>query len=233
MRLKWVVMVAVALGAFFTGGWLLRRGMTTMAGAAGPAGTPVPAMAPTRLFSAVVATVRGSAVDSMDESTIYRLATAGVLGELQDPYATLVSAADTTTADRIGAVPVQGVYLDRVEDFVEVVAIVPGSPGASAGIRPGDAVLRVGRLGIGDRGARKVGDHRDARRTPADRPKEAAPFLQNGIEHRRMRRDPDPNPAAVDVAPLQLKLELLERFIWARHDAKLRCVLGGDREPWV
>ena len=144
MRVKSVVMAAVAIGAFFAGGWLLRRGMTTMAGDATTRGAP-PAVGPTRLFTAVLEAVRSNAVDSMDESTIYRLATSGVLGELQDPYATIVSAADTTL-DRIGAAPVQGVYLDRVEDFVEVVALVPGSPGAAAGIRPGDAVLRVERM---------------------------------------------------------------------------------------
>lgn len=149
MRLKWVLMTVVAIGAFLAGGWLLRRGMTSMAGAGGAApSAPVSAVPPTRLFSAVLETVRGYAVDSLDESAIYRLATSGVLDELQDPYAALVSAADTTEPDRIGAAPVQGIYLDRVEDFVEVVAVVPGSPAALAGVRPGDAILRVDRVTI-------------------------------------------------------------------------------------
>ena len=213
MRLKWVVMVAAALGAFFTGGWLLRRGMTTMAGAAGPAGTPVPAMAPTRLFSAVVATVRGSAVDSMDESTIYRLATAGVLAELQDPYATLVSAADTTTADRIGAVPVQGVYLDRVEDFVEVVAIVPGSPGASAGIRSGDAVLRVGRVSIELQRAEAVaaligGDSGTSVRVRLGREGQTAPLWVT-IERGVVPKLPDVS-VVVDGAVAQVRLHRVD-----------------------
>ena len=147
MRLKWIWMTAVALGAFFAGGWLLRRGMATMTSQGGSApGPPVSAGSSDRLFSAVLETVRGHAVDSLDDATIYGLATSGVLGELQDPYAALVSAADTSGPDRIGAAPVQGLYLDRVDGFVEVVATVPGSPAAVAGIRPGDAVLRVDRV---------------------------------------------------------------------------------------
>lgn len=148
MRFKWVLMTAVAIGAFFAGGWFLRRGMSNMAGAGAPVSPSVSAGSPTRLFSAVLETVRGYAVDSLGESEAYQLATSGMLGELRDPYATLVSAADTSAPDRIGAAPVQGVYLDRVEDFVEVVAVIPGSPAAVAGIRPGDAVLRVGMVSI-------------------------------------------------------------------------------------
>ncbi len=144
MRIRWVLLTAVAIGAFLGGGWLLRRGLILMAPNGGAtSATSRPAGSPNRLFSAVLETVRSHAVDSLDDPSIYRLATTGLLGELRDPYATFVSAADTV-ADRIGATPVQGVYLDRVEDFIEVVGVVPGSPAAVAGIRPGDAVIRVG-----------------------------------------------------------------------------------------
>ena len=182
MRLKWVLMTAVAIGAFFAGGWLLRRGITTMAGAGAPgASTSVPVGSPTRLFSAVLETVRSNAVDSLGESEVYQLATSGVLGELRDPYATLVSAADTSAPDRIGAAPVQGVYLDRVEDYVEVVAIIPGSPAALAGLRPGDAVLRVGRVPIEHQGADLVaaligGDSGTSVRVRLGRERQGAPL---------------------------------------------------------
>ena len=156
MRLKWLGLFVVAVGTFFAGGWLLRRGLATMGSGGGAAETSAPSMSPTRLFSAVLQTVRGYAVDSLDESGVYRLAASGVLGELLDPYAALVSAADTTQLGRIGARPVQGVYLDRVEDFVEVVAVAPGSPAAVAGIRPGDAVVRVAETPVENRRPEEV-----------------------------------------------------------------------------
>lgn len=156
MRLKWVGLFVVAVGTFLAGGWLLRRGLATMGSGELAAGSSAPSMSPTRLFSAVLETVRGYAVDSLDESGVYRLATSGVLGELPDPYAALVSAADTAQSDRIGARPAQGVYLDRVEDFVEVVAVAPGSPAAAAGIRPGDAVVRVAETTVANRRPEEV-----------------------------------------------------------------------------
>lgn len=155
MRFKWIGLFVVAVGTF-AGGWLLRRGLATMGAGDGAASTSAPSMSPTKLFSAVLQTVRGYAVDSLDESGAYRLATSGVLGELLDPYAALVSAADTAQSDRIGARPAQGVYLDRVEDFVEVVAVAPGSPAAAAGIRPGDAVVRVGETTVENRRPEEV-----------------------------------------------------------------------------
>ncbi len=73
MRLKWVGLFVVAVGTFFAGGWLLRRGLATMGSGEAAAGSSAPSMSPTRLFSAVLETVRGYAVDSLDESGVYRL----------------------------------------------------------------------------------------------------------------------------------------------------------------
>lgn len=145
--LKWVLLLAVAAAAFLVGGWLLRRGVTVARGAA-PASAD--AAANNRLFSSVIQTVRTYAVDSLDEASIYRLATSGMLTELGDPYAGLVNDGDTTeTKSRIGPAPVQGAYLDWLDELIVVVAVVPGSPAAVAGLRSGDAVLRVDRTVIG------------------------------------------------------------------------------------
>lgn len=146
--LKWIMLLGVAAVAFLAGGWLLRRGVAVSRGASSAAAQGVAAN--NRLFSSVVQTVRTYAVDSLDESSIYRLATSGMLSELGDPYAGLVPDADTAAARaRVGPAPAQGVYLDHLDDFVVVVAVVPGSPAAQAGLRSGDAVLRVERTVIG------------------------------------------------------------------------------------
>lgn len=150
--LKWVGILAVAAAAFWAGGWLLRRGGSPAA----PSATASPA-AGNRLFNSVLQTVRSYAVDTLDESTIYRLATSGMLAELADPYAALVRDRDTAELrTHLGAAPKQGVYLDRVDDIIAVVSVIPGSPGAAAGIRAGDAVLRVDRLVVGTQGPEEV-----------------------------------------------------------------------------
>lgn len=163
-RWKMAVAVLVAIGAFFAGGWLLRKGMTS-APPADSAAVPVPGG--TRLFNAVLQTVRSYAVDSLDESSIYKLAASGVLAELGDPYAALVSDRDTAVPpDQLGAKPVLGLYLDWSDGFVGVVSVVPGSPAAVAGARAGDVVLRVGATQISaqrpDEVARLIDEAKDS-----------------------------------------------------------------------
>lgn len=160
-RFKTFLVGLVAIGAFFLGGWLLRKGLTPVA----PPPAPVASIGGTRLFNSVVQTVRAYAVDSLDESGVYRLAASGVLGELGDPYAGLVADRDTAAArERIGPAPVQGLYLDLADGFVTTVSVVPGSPAAVAGIRAGDAVLRVGDTNIRMQSADEVAALIDGKR---------------------------------------------------------------------
>ncbi|MHB1328370.1 MAG: S41 family peptidase [Gemmatimonadales bacterium] len=152
-RFKTFMVGLVAIGAFFLGGWLLRKGFSPVA----PPPAAAPSIGGTRLFNSVLQTVRTYAVDSLDESGVYRLAASGVLGELGDPYAVLMADRDTAAArERIGPAPVQGLYLDLADGFVAVVSVVPGSPAAAAGIRAGDAVLRVGEVNIRTQTAEEV-----------------------------------------------------------------------------
>lgn len=145
-RVRWAALLLVALGSFFGGGWLLRRGIGARAAAPGLAPDPSPVMG-NRLFQDVLRHVRSHAVDSLDEAAIYRLAAAGMLDELDDPYAALVEVAKRTAAD---SAPL-GLYLDRVNDHVVVVAVRPGSPAQAAGIRGGDIVVDVGGTRVDDR----------------------------------------------------------------------------------
>jgi len=154
-RFRMVVVAAVALGAFFLGGWLLRRGMEAVPARAT---SPVVPSGGSRLFTEVFEKVRSFAVDSLGESTIYRLAASGMLDELSDPYAALVADRDTVRPrDQIGAAPVQGLYLDQVDGLVTVVSVIPGSPAATAGVRAGDVVLRIDSTQIASQRPEEVG----------------------------------------------------------------------------
>src|SRR5262249_4212203 len=138
-QLKWPLLVVVLAGSFFGGGWILRRGMTR------PVVRPLPAGpdAGNRLVHEGFKNVRSYAADSLQEHAIYRRPNAGMLAELGDPYAAIVSERDTASLEHPSGPPPQGMYLDLVDDYVSVVAVVPNSPAAAASIQPGDLVLRI------------------------------------------------------------------------------------------
>lgn len=142
-QVRWAALLAVALGSFFGGGWLLRRGLMVTARQEAPA-PELPPVVGSRLFQDVLRHVRSHAVDSLDEAAIYRLAAAGMLEELDDPYAALLSGPDRGAAKR----PALGIYLDQLEGRVVVVAVRPGSPAEAAGVRAGDLLLEVGRVRV-------------------------------------------------------------------------------------
>ncbi|MGE0553399.1 MAG: S41 family peptidase [Gemmatimonadales bacterium] len=149
-RLGLAGLLLVALASFFGGGWLLRRGLDRSdRGRRAPAESPVMG---SRLFQEVMRHVRSYAVDSLDESAIYRLAASGMLDELNDPYAALTAGDDDP--NEVGEPPL-GMYLDVLEGYVVVVAVRPGSPAAAAGVRSGDVILSangaaVAAHGLGD-----------------------------------------------------------------------------------
>lgn len=98
-----------------------------------------------RLFEQVLAHVRDYQVDSLPEPELYRRAVDGMLAQLRDPYAALLTGKDyrrlqeRTTGDYGGL----GLQVDARNGWVTVVAPIPGSPGDRAGIRPGDLVTEV------------------------------------------------------------------------------------------
>jgi carboxyl-terminal processing protease len=95
-----------------------------------------------KLFDEVLAKVKTSAVDAVDEQELYRRAAAGVIDELADPYAMLqLPGEQPAPPDDLPVAP--GLYLDRRDGLVVIVATVPGSPADSAGVRPGDRLLAV------------------------------------------------------------------------------------------
>jgi carboxyl-terminal processing protease len=101
----------------------------------------VPVVEGTRLFQTVFDHVQSFAVDSLGAQELYRRAAAGLLEELDDPYAQLIPPGQQATSP--DSVAPQGVFLDRRDEVAVVVATVPGSPADSAGIAAGDVLLAV------------------------------------------------------------------------------------------
>lgn len=131
-RLRWLAL-PVAVLALALGLWLARRPLAT------PRDPPIVG---TRLFEQVFAKVRSAAVDPVDDQELYRRAAAGVIDELDDPYAVLLLPGEHPPPPEDVPVP-QGLFLDRRDGLVVVVATVPGSPADSAGVRAGDRLLGI------------------------------------------------------------------------------------------
>lgn len=132
MRLRGLL-VPFAVIALLAGVWLTRR----------PAAPPVaPRVAGTKLFEEVFEKVRTAAVDPVDDQELYRRAAAGMIEELNDPYAVLLLPGEHPPPP--GDAPVaEGLYLDRRDGLVVIVATVAGSPADSAGVLAGDRLLGV------------------------------------------------------------------------------------------
>ncbi len=135
MRWRWVALpallvVAVGLGV---GVWSLSRRVVL---------TEPPKDAGPRLFEQVFSKVKTSAVDPLDEQELYRRAAAGVIDELDDPYAVLLFPGEVAPPLEGSAVP-PGLYLDRRDGLVVIVATVPGSAADSAGVQSGDRLIGV------------------------------------------------------------------------------------------
>jgi carboxyl-terminal processing protease len=134
MRARWFLGGLVAIVCIGAGLWLLGR--------PGPAPAKASRVGGTKLFESVLEHVRDFAVDSLDDQELYRRAAAGVIDELNDAYAVLLLPGQPAPQED-GAPAPQGLYLDRRDGQVVVVAAEPGSPADSAGVRSGDLLVAV------------------------------------------------------------------------------------------
>jgi carboxyl-terminal processing protease len=130
-----MIPVVLAIVACFSGGWLLQ----------GEFGMASDLYREARLFADVLAHVRDFHVDSLSESELYQRATVGMLKELRDPYAALLTGQDfdrleeRTTGDYAGV----GLDVDARNGWITVVSAIQGTPADRAGIRPGDLLEAV------------------------------------------------------------------------------------------
>lgn len=123
-------------GAVLLGGWFLQEGVEREENV----------YLQVRVFEEVVSHVSAQYVDSVERGDLYQSAIRGLLDELDDPNTSFIPArvyddfAIQTTTGQYGGVGLEVVQRD---EWVTVVAPIPGTPAARAGIRPGDWFVEI------------------------------------------------------------------------------------------
>ena len=128
--------VAVLATAVVTGGWFLQQGVDQEQNVYFQA----------RLFQEVVDRIASDFVEAVPKDSLYQSAIDGLIRELKDPNSSFLVASDyedlrIRTHGNYGGV---GLEITEREGYVTVVTPIPGTPGARAGIRPGDQFVEIG-----------------------------------------------------------------------------------------
>jgi len=121
--------------AVFTGGWFLQQGVAQ--------GQNVYFRA--RLFQEVLDRISSDYVEEIAKDSLYQSAVTGLIRDLNDPNSSFMEAADyenlrIRTQGDYGGV---GLEITERNGYVTVVTPIPGTPGARAGIRPGDQFVEI------------------------------------------------------------------------------------------
>jgi carboxyl-terminal processing protease len=137
MKIKRTLMAPLLVAgiAMATGGWFLQRGV----------GQERNIYANARLFEDVLRFVSEHFVDAKQPAELYQMAITGMLDELGDPHTSLMPAREyerlrLQTQGEYGGI---GVQIDRRNGWITVIAPLPGTPGARAGLRAGDQIIEV------------------------------------------------------------------------------------------
>jgi carboxyl-terminal processing protease len=135
MKQRWSLIALVALISFFSGGWLLQRGVASDGNVYQQA----------RLFDDVLGHVNTYFVDSIGETDLYQKATRGMLEQLMDPYSVLLTGDDykALTEQTSGNYAGLGIQIDVRDGWITVVAPLPETPAERAGIATGDQIIEV------------------------------------------------------------------------------------------
>ena len=135
MKQRWGLIALVAFISFFSGGWLLQRGVASDGNVYQQA----------RLFDDVLGHVNTYFVDSIGETDLYQKATRGMLEQLMDPYSVLLTGDDykALTEQTSGNYAGLGIQIDVRDGWITVVAPLPETPAERAGIETGDQIIEV------------------------------------------------------------------------------------------
>ncbi len=130
-----LVPALIVVFAVASGGWLLQRGV----------GMRANVYVHARVFEEVVERIEGHFVGEVDVDDLYEAAITGVVDHLGDPNSQFLPAARwederIRTQGEYGGVGLE--VADR-DGYITIVAPIPGTPGARAGLRPGDRIVEV------------------------------------------------------------------------------------------
>jgi carboxyl-terminal processing protease len=136
MKQRGILVAAVLSTALVSGGWLMERGGRS---------TSRDVAAQARLFDEVFQHLRRDFVDTLADSTLYRRAVVGVLGELHDPHSVFL---DPRRLDRLdestsGHYAGVGIQMDVRDSGITVIGTLPGTPAERAGIVTGDRIVAI------------------------------------------------------------------------------------------
>ena len=135
-------MAAVFATAVVTGGWFLQKQV----------GVGQSVYYQSRLFQEVVDRIASDYVEPTVKDSLYKGGIEGAIASLEDPNSSFMEPDDyedlrIRTSGDYGGV---GLEIDERDGFVTVIAPIPGSPGARAGILPGDQFYEIeGKLAEG------------------------------------------------------------------------------------
>jgi len=130
-----IVPAMLVVLALTSGGWLLQRDV----------GMDANVYFQTRLLEEVVSRIDRYFVDEVQVDELYQAALRGVVEQLGDRNSQFLEASDwenvrIRTQGEYGGV---GLEVDERDDHLTIVAPIPGTPGARAGLRPGDRIVEV------------------------------------------------------------------------------------------
>ncbi len=103
------------------------------------------------LFNQVFQLVETTAVDSLPEDKLYELAARGLIAELHDPYADLLSPEQRASFERNALgnhYAGTGMTIRSHRGKVSAYRVFPDSPAARAGLRAGDRIVKVGDVSV-------------------------------------------------------------------------------------
>jgi len=130
-----IVPAILVVLAVTSGGWLLQRDV----------GMDANVYFQTRLLEEVVSRIDRYFVDEVQVDELYQAALRGVVEQLGDRNSQFLEASDwenvrIRTQGEYGGV---GIEVDERDEQLTIVAPIPGTPGARAGLRPGDRIVEV------------------------------------------------------------------------------------------
>lgn len=135
IRRAFLAPIVVASISLATGGWFLQRGVSREGNVYTQA----------RLFEEVLHRISDDYVDSLDPSSLYKMAIDGLIHELGDPYTAFMTPEDysnlrVTTQGEYGGI---GAEITRRDGWVTIMAPLPGSPSERAGLQAGDKIVEI------------------------------------------------------------------------------------------